>query len=108
MGTVYLLLAVVFNTAANVLFKSASGMSEWTLRKGGLFVLALGLGLVNTLCYIRSLEEIELGIAFPAFSAASIVLIAVLSVLIFREPVSLQKVAALLTVCVGMLMLVKA
>lgn len=108
MGTVYLLSAVVFNAAANVLFKSVSGMSPWTVRKGALFVLALGLGLVNTLLYVRSLEDIDLGVAFPAYSAASIVAIVLLSVLFLREPVSLQKVVAIITVCVGMLMLLKA
>jgi multidrug transporter EmrE-like cation transporter len=108
MGYLLLAIAVILNSAANVLFKHAAGMTVWTLEKGGLFLLALALGLGNTLLYIKSLEELELGVAYPILSAASILVIAVLSVAFFKEAVTLQKVAALCTICVGMLMLWKA
>jgi multidrug transporter EmrE-like cation transporter len=41
-------------------------------------------------------------------SAASIILIVGFSIMFFREALSLQKVLALCTICVGMLMLWRA
>ena len=108
MGYLLLAFAVVLNSAANVLFKHASGMPAWTLEKGGLFLLALALGLGNTLLYIKSLEKLELGVAYPLLSAASILLIAGLSVAIFKEAMSTQKIVALSTITVGMALLWKA
>ena len=75
------------------------------MQKSGLFLLALALGLANTLLYIKSLEKLDLGLAYPILSAGSIILIAALSVYVFKESVSLQKLLALGTICVGMLML---
>jgi len=108
MGYVLLTFAVILNSAANILFKHASGMSEWSLLKIGLFCLALFLGLGNTLLYIKSLEGLDLGVAYPILSAASILLITGLSVLFFKEAVSMQKMLALATICAGMLLLWKA
>ena len=105
MGYLLLLFAVLFNTAANLLFKYASALPSWTMQKSGLFLLALTLGLANTLLYIKSLEKLDLGLAYPILSAGSIILIAALSVYVFKESVSLQKLLALGTICVGMLML---
>jgi multidrug transporter EmrE-like cation transporter len=108
MGYLLLLFAVLFNTAANLLFKHASALPEWTVQKAGLFLFALALGLVNTLLYIKALEKLDLGLAYPLLSAGSIVLIAGVSVLLFRETLSFQKLLALGTICVGMLMLWRA
>ncbi|MBK7258224.1 MAG: EamA family transporter [Ignavibacteriae bacterium] len=108
MGYVLLFIAVLLNTAANLLFKHAAALPEWTKQKGGLFLLALALGLGNTLLYIKALEKLDLGIAYPLLSASSIVLLAGLSVLFFKEALSLQKILALCTICVGMLMLWRA
>lgn len=108
MGYLLLAIAAVLNTGANLLFKHASGLPAWNVPKIGLFLLALLLGLGNTLLYIKSLERLDLGIAYPMLSAASIVLIAGFSVLVFREALNLQKILALTTICAGMLMLWRA
>jgi multidrug transporter EmrE-like cation transporter len=108
MGYLLLLLAILLNTGANLLFKYASGLPVWTIQKGGLYLLALGLGLGNTLLYIKALEKLDLGIAYPLLSAASIILIVGFSIMFFREALSLQKVLALCTICIGMLMLWRA
>jgi multidrug transporter EmrE-like cation transporter len=108
MGYLLILLATLLNTGANLLFKYASGLPVWTIQKGGFLLLALGLGLGNTLLYIKALEKLDLGIAYPLLSAASIILIVVFSIMFFREALSLQKVLALCTICAGMLMLWRA
>ncbi len=103
-----LTIAIILNSAANVLFKYASGMPVWTFQKIGFLLLALALGLGNTLLYIKSLEGLDLGVAYPILSAASILLITGLSVAFFKEALSLQKMIALGTICIGMLLLWKA
>jgi len=108
MGYLLLASAIVLNSVANVLFKHASGLPAWTLGKWGLFLLALALGLGNTLLYIKSLERLELGVAYPLLSAASILLIAAASAVIFREAMNTQKIVALSTIFIGMVLLWKA
>ena len=107
MGVVFLILAIVFNSAANALLKLASGLPGWDLHKIGLFALGLFLGLVNTLLYIKGLETIELSIAYPVLSAASIVVIVLISVVLFKEGLPVQKIAGLATICAGLLMMWK-
>lgn len=107
-GYVFLILAIVANSIGNVLFKAGAKIEEFTPRKGLLLGLGLAVGLVNTLAFIKSLESLELGIAFPLFSAASIVLIAGASSLLLHEPVSAQKAVGLAILCVGLGILWKA
>ena len=64
-GFTYLVLAIVANSVANVLFKFGSAIDSFTLRKGSLLGLGLAIGLVNTVSFIKSLETLELGVAFP-------------------------------------------
>ncbi len=107
-GFIYLVLAIVANSAANVLFKFGSAIDGFTLRKGSLLGLGLAIGLVNTVSFIKSLETLELGVAFPIFSAASIVIIAVASYALLQEPISAQKAIGLAILCVGLAVLWRA
>jgi small multidrug resistance pump len=107
-GFVYLVLAIVANSAANVLFKVGSLIDGFTLRKGMLLGLGLAIGLGNTVSFIKSLETLELGVAFPIFSAASIVIIAVASYVLLQEPMSAQKAIGLAILCAGLTVLWKA
>jgi multidrug transporter EmrE-like cation transporter len=108
MSAIYLSLAVVFNVIANVLFKHASGMPGWSMHKIALFGLGLAIGLANTLCYIKALEEYALSVAYPVFMAGSVILITLVSALILGEQVSLQKAAGLFAIGVGLALLWKA
>jgi multidrug transporter EmrE-like cation transporter len=100
MGT--LLLGVLLNTASNMLFKSGAGIQELTFRKGFMIGSGLLVGLLGTLCYIKALEKIDLATAFPVFSAATIVLIALVSLFVFQETISIQKGAGLVVLCIGL------
>lgn len=107
-GIAYLVLAIVANSIANVLFKFGSTIEGFTTRKGMLLGLGLAIGLVNTIAFIKSLETLELGVAFPIFSAASIVVIAVTSFALLQEPISTQKALGLALLCAGLAVLWKA
>ena len=105
MGALFLTLSVLFNSVANTLFKVGADIGTFSPRKLTLLGLGLFIGLANTLCYIKALEKIDLGVAYPVFSAASIVLIALLSLFLLKEGISLQKAAGLVTVCVGLFLI---
>ena len=102
MGTLLLAVGVVLNTVANAFFKTGAGIQELTVRKGVVIGCGLFLGLLGTLSYIKALEKIDLATAFPIFSAATIVLLALVSLLFFHETISFQKGAGLIVLCIGL------
>lgn len=108
MSVVYLTLAVLFNVIANVLFKYASVIPVWSLRKTGLLGLGLAIGLANTICYIKALEQYALSVAYPIFMAGSVILVTVLSSLLFSEGMSVQKTAGLCAIGLGLALLWKS
>ncbi len=108
MAPVYLALSIVFNAIANSFFKVASVIPDLSLRKASLLGIGLFIGLVNTLCYVKALEQIDLGTSYPIFSAGSIVLIALISLFFFHEGISIQKAAGLLTLCIGLFLIWKS
>ncbi len=105
MGTLLLAVGVVLNTVSNVLFKAGAGIEHLTLRKGLLIAGGLFVGFVGTLGYVKSLERIDLATAFPIFSAATIVLVSVASVLLFHESISIQKGLGVAVLCAGLLLI---
>ena len=108
MSALYLSLAVLFNVIANALFKQASAMPGRSMQKISLFGLALAIGLANTLCYIKALENYALSVAYPLFMAASVILITLVSALMFGEQISIQKAAGLCAIGIGLALLWKA
>jgi multidrug transporter EmrE-like cation transporter len=108
MGPVLLGLAVILNAIANGVFKYATMIQEFSARKIMLLAFGLFIGFVNTLAYVKALEKIDLGVAFPLWSAASIILIAAISFYFFKEQMSVRQLAGLATLCVGMALLWKS
>lgn len=102
MAVLLLSLSIVFNVAANTLFKTAGAIQDLSIRKGIVLGIGLLIGLANTVCFIKALEKIDLGTAYPVFSAASIVLIGVVSPFVFGEQMSIQKAAGLAVICAGL------
>jgi multidrug transporter EmrE-like cation transporter len=96
--------AVLFNVVANGFFKAGAEIPDLSFKKAIFIGAGLLIGLLNTLCYIKALEKIDLGIAYPVFSAASILLIGGISFFFFREALSVQKAVGLATICAGMLL----
>ncbi len=106
MGSIFLACSILFNIIANGFFKTASlaaaGHTKWILFGVGLFI-----GLLNTLAYLKSLETLNLGIAYAVFAACSTIGIALLSMFFFQEGISAQKTIGLLVISVGLLVMWK-
>ena len=84
MPFVYLTLAVAFNVAAYIVFKSISARSHdavWF----ALFGAGLALGGINTLFFTLALKTLRLNFAYPAFAGACIAGVVLASSLLFSE-----------------------
>jgi multidrug transporter EmrE-like cation transporter len=97
----YLLLlgAVLFNVGSYVVYRSIDGLAArywWPL-----FGAGLALGAVNALLFVRALVAIPLSVAYPAFSAASFVFIAVIAAAMFGEKLQTINIVGLGVVVVG-------
>jgi multidrug transporter EmrE-like cation transporter len=108
MGTLFLVLSILFNSVANALFKLAGEIQDFSTRKVTFLGLGLLVGLANTLCYLKALEKIDLGIAFPLFAAASILVISLISLFYFHEQLSVQKWIGMAVICVGLAIMWKS
>ncbi len=105
MGVLFLAVGVVLNAVSNILFKAGAKIEHLSLRKGILIGCGLFVGFVGTLGYVKSLEKIDLSTAFPAFSAATIVLVAIASTILFHESISIQKVVGVVVLCAGLMLI---
>jgi multidrug transporter EmrE-like cation transporter len=101
---VFLILAVLINTGANVFFKYSSLNSEQ--RALSLILLAVGLllGAGNVILFTKSLKGIGLNIAYPVYSAGTILLVTLAAFLVFREHLTALRVAGIAVIMAGMVL----
>ena len=106
MKYVFLTLAVLFNVSAYIIFKSISNKQnnlQWLI----LFLTGLLLAGINTFFFTKSLKEMNLGIAYPVFSAASITFIVFLSVWIFHEKINAVNILGAFVTIIGIVLLTR-
>jgi multidrug transporter EmrE-like cation transporter len=75
--------SVLFNVASYLVYKSIVGMAPriwWPV-----FMAGLMLGAANTFLFARSIETIQLSIAYPVFSGACFALITLAAAIAFDE-----------------------
>jgi small multidrug resistance pump len=106
MEYIYLLLAVILNTSSNIIFKGISGKRN-DLLWFAIFAAGLILGAINVYFFTKSLKDIDLGIAYPIFSAACIALTILASVFIFHEKLSLVNMAGVVVIIFGIVLLTR-
>jgi len=96
----FLCLAVAFNVASYVVYKSIAhkqGGVMWLV----VFALGLILGGFNVLFFTKALKDIPLSIAYPVFSGACIFSVVLLSQMIFGEKLSAVNLAGAVVVVIG-------
>jgi spermidine export protein MdtJ len=101
MSWFYLIVAVFFNITANFCFKYSSLEVNRKYLSIVFFVSGLIFGAINTIFYVQSLKKVDLNIAYPVFSAGSIIFISILSLFLFNESLTIQKAAGIVVVCIG-------
>ena len=103
----FLFLAIIFNTFASTFFKYSSLMKNKMLLSITFLLLGLLLGAINAIFYTKSLKYINLNVAYPVFSAGSIILIIIVSLFLFHEVLSFWKIIGILIICIGIFVVVR-
>ena len=100
MRNIYLILAVAFNVASYLVYKSISHKETnnlWYM----IFVFGLMLGGINVLFFTKALRELRLSIAYPVFSGGCIFFMVILSCAFFGERISVVNMIGALVIVVG-------
>ena len=106
MKYLFLTFAVLFNVSAYIIFKTISEKPNnlnWFI----IFSIGLILGAINTFLFTKSLKEINLSIAYPVFSAASISLVILISVFIFNEKLNFVNIIGAFVIIIGIILLTR-
>ena len=103
----YLMLAIVFNTSANLVVKGFASKQSQTL--SGLLTniplfIAVALFGINFIFYTKALYYLNLSIAYPIVVGFSIILILSLSMLLFNERLSLVQTCGIGVIIIGIVM----
>jgi multidrug transporter EmrE-like cation transporter len=112
MGYVFLTVALTLNATANLLMKmgadridalGAPGMLRGILTNqylvGGIVLFGL-----NIVFYVAALTRMNLSIAYPVMMAGGVLIVVAVSVLYFRESLTLAQVAGILLLMVGLVL----
>ena len=106
MKYLFLIFAVLFNVSAYIIFKTISGKPN-NFNWFAIFSIGLILGAINTFLFTKSLKEINLSIAYPVFSAASISLIILTSVFLFNEKLNVINIIGAFVIIIGIILLTR-
>lgn len=112
MGYVFLTVALTLNATANLLMKMGAdrigaldgpGMLRGILTNhylvGGIVLFGL-----NIVFYVAALTRMNLSIAYPVMMAGGVLIVVAVSVLYFRESLTLAQVAGILLLMVGLVL----
>jgi multidrug transporter EmrE-like cation transporter len=97
----FLGIAVLLNAGSSFFYKYSSLNSEKRTISIILLLVGLGLGAINAVFYTKSLKGIKLNTAYPIFSAGSLVLVSIISLVFFREMLSVQKIIGICLLIAG-------
>lgn len=106
MKYLYLSLAVLFNVAGYIIFKTISNRQE-DLVWAAWFATALALGAINVFFFTKALRGINFAVAYPAFSGASITVVVLVSAVIFHERVQPINLLGAAMVVLGIFLLTR-
>ncbi len=98
----YMSIAVLFNSVAGAIFKLSALRRDSSSMP--LFLVGLAIAAVNTYCYTKSLERIRLSVAYPVYSAATILLLTLASVFLFKEGLAPRQIAGMAVIVLGIVL----
>jgi multidrug transporter EmrE-like cation transporter len=101
---ILLIFAVVLNAGSSIFYKFSSQNSEKQIISIILLISGLTLGAINATLYTKSLKGINLNTAYPIFSAGSLILVTLISLIIFKETMSIQKIIGIIVLTIGVVL----
>src|SRR6266566_4901822 len=93
-----LALGIIFEVLGTVCMKLADGFSKLV---PSIFVFVFYI--LALICLVYVLKKMEVSIAYAVWASLGIVLIAIIGIIWFKEPVSLVKVISMLLIIAGIL-----
>lgn len=104
MPYVLLFSSIFFNIITNVFFNLSALNDASFFKKKAYFIAGLACGLLNSFQFTQALRNIPLQIASPIYFALTIVGLFLSSYFFFNEGISAMRVAGVLVICVGVVM----
>jgi multidrug transporter EmrE-like cation transporter len=101
---IFLVFSFTLNAGSYVFYKYSSNNSGKRVISSILLLSGLMIGALNAFFYTKSLKGIKLSIAYPVFSAASIFLVSLISVVLFKEIISTRKAIGIGVILVGVVL----
>lgn len=96
MNLIYLFLAIVFEVSGTTFMKLSNGFSNI---KYAIFMLIFYVLSLSTLTL--ALKKIQIGVAYATWSGIGIMLITIIGLIAFKEPINLPKVVFISFILVG-------
>jgi len=100
----FLILAALLNAGSNVFYKYSSLSGQQKMLSLALLGVGLLLGAVNVVLFTKSLKGISMNVAYPIYSAGTIVLVTIASILIFRENVTVLRIVGISVISLGVIL----
>lgn len=101
---IFLTSSLALNATSYVFYKQSSLNSHRQILSVILLTAGLILGAANATLYTKSLSGIPLSTAYPIFSAGSLILVSIISVMMFGETMSIQKIVGIVVLTVGVVL----
>jgi len=110
MAWVWLALSLLGSTAGNILMKftSRSSTNGIEMFLSIPFLIGTVLFAAGLICYVRALETLPLGVAYPVLVGCSIVAISFVAIMFFGESISFAHVAGVVLIFLGIVILARS
>lgn len=108
MHYLFLILAIAFNTSANLILKLSAAQETHSIfdkLTNIYFYLSMACFAINFLFYAKALERLNLSVAYPIVVGCTIVLSIVLSMAILHEKLAIAQVAGLFLIISGIVLI---
>jgi Membrane transporters of cations and cationic drugs len=100
---IFLIISFLLNACSYIFYKYSSINAANRILSWSLLITGLVFGAANATFYTKSLKGIDLNVAYPIFSAFSIILVTLVAVVIFKETLSLQKGLGIIIIIAGVI-----
>tara|TARA_E500000178_G_C16939785_1_gene715786 strand:- start:869 stop:1222 length:354 start_codon:yes stop_codon:yes gene_type:complete len=106
----YLIIAAALSTLGNLTLKLSKtnqidSLPSWINNLNPLFFIAVFFYMLNLLAFSKALETMPVNIGYPVLASLGFIMLAISSIFVFKETLSLIQFWGIITVSIGIFML---
>ena len=106
MAWIFLLIAVVFNSLANIFIKLASYKAlAIAIYTNAYFMLGLGLFTLSLIFYTLALRGLNVAVAYPVLIGLSLLVITSIAFFFLGEGIKIEQVTGMLLITLGVMLI---